>query len=88
VLVKDSAGCVSEKPIETVELSDLVWDGENWVTHEGVVFSGDKNVIEHDGVLATSEHVVYVSTSESMTLGEAKRRGLPLWHGNGTQFTS
>jgi DNA polymerase len=88
VLVKDAAESVYEKPIETVEDSDLVWDGESWVAHEGVVFSGDKNVIEHDGVLATAEHVVYVSTTESMFLGEAKEKGAKLWCGNGTQYTN
>lgn len=88
VLVKDAAGQIYEKLIETVEEVDLVWDGESWVAHEGVVFSGDKDVIEHDGVLATTEHVVYVSTTESMALGEAKKKGVELWRGNGTQYTS
>lgn len=88
VLVKDAEGRVYEKAIETVSTRDLVWDGDAWVRHGGVVFSGDKEVVEHDGVLATTKHIVYVSTTESMTLGEAKQKGLPLWHGNGTQFTS
>ena len=88
VLVKDAEGNVYEKAIEAVSTDDLVWDGENWVAHEGVVFSGEKDVIEHDGVLATTKHIVYISTTESMTLGDAKQRGLPLWRGNGTQFTS
>lgn len=87
VLVKDGTGRIYEKPIETVSTEDLVWDGEAWVAHEGVVFSGDKNVVEHDGVLATTKHVVYISTTESVALGEAKQKGLSLWRGNGTQFT-
>ena len=88
VLVKDDHGRVRERPVQEVGTDDLVWDGEAWVEHEGVVFSGDKNVIEHDGLLATTKHAVYISTTESMTLGEAKQKGLPLWRGNGTQFTS
>lgn len=88
VLVKDDLGRIYEKPVEAVEAEDLVWDGEAWVQHEGVVFSGDKDVIEHDGVLATAKHIVYISTTESMALGDAKQKGLPLWRGNGTQFTS
>lgn len=88
VLVKDDTGRIYEKPIEAVITDDLVWDGEAWVTHAGVVFSGDKNVIEHDGVIATTKHIVYVSTTESMTLGEAKHKDISLWRGNGTQFTS
>lgn len=78
------AGEVRERPIETVTLEDEVWDGDNWVPHEGVVFSGDKLVIEHDGVVATSEHKVYISSTESLSLGEAKARGLKLWTGSTT----
>jgi DNA polymerase len=87
VRVKDDTGRILERPIEDVTTDDLVWDGESWVRHEGVVFSGDKPVIAHDGVYATVEHKVYVSTSEHVTLGEAKQRGLPLWRGNATRFT-
>jgi len=87
VRVKDDTGRILERPIEDVTTDDLVWDGESWVRHEGVVFSGDKPVITHDGVCATVEHKVYVSTSEHVTLGEAKQRGLPLWRGNATRFT-
>jgi hypothetical protein len=52
-----------------------------------VVFSGEKDVIEHDGVCATPQHEVYVSPTEHLTLAEAKARGAILWKGNGTQFT-
>lgn len=81
VLVKAPDGAVTEKPIESVRLDDLVWDGWDWVEHDGVVFSGEKEVIEHDGVRATPEHIVFVSDNESVTLGEAAERDLPLWHG-------
>lgn len=86
VLVKTPEGSVIEKPIEDVELDDLVFDGEDWVEHEGVVFSGDKEVITWDGVTATPEHIVYISDTEYLTLGEAKERGVKLWRGN-TLFT-
>jgi DNA polymerase len=81
VLVKTLPGEVLEKPIEEVLGSDLVWDGTDWVTHEGVVFSGDKNVIEWDEVTATPEHVVWVSSDEKMPLGDAKLTGRKLWRG-------
>jgi DNA polymerase len=87
VLVKDDTGRVYEKAIERVDLEDRVWDGEAWVRHRGVVFSGEKDVIEHDGVCATPQHEVYVSPTEHLTLAEAKARGAILWKGNGTQFT-
>lgn len=77
-------GEVCERQIEDVTLADEVWDGDEWVSHEGVVFSGDKPVIEHDGVIATAEHIVYLSTSESLTLGEAKAKGAKLWKGSFT----
>ena len=82
ILVKTVLGEVKEVPIEKVAFDDLVWDGCAWVEHEGVVFSGEKQVIEHDGVTATAEHIVFISDTESMPLGEAKRLGLPIWRGN------
>lgn len=88
VLVKDPSGLVLEKPIEKVADFDLVWDGDFWVAHGGVVFSGEKDVVEHDGVVATAEHIVYVSTTESIPLGDAKREGLRLWSGNFTVSTN
>ncbi len=81
VTVAERSGAISEKPIQHVALDDLVWDGEEWVPHEGVVFSGNKQVIEHDGIVASPEHVVYYSTTEHTTLADAKARGLKLWEG-------
>lgn len=78
---------VMDVPIEAVLLSDLVWDGDAWVAHEGVVYSGDKTTIEHDGVVATAEHIVYLSSSQSAPLGEVKEKGLPIWRGNSSPFT-
>jgi DNA polymerase len=74
-------GSILEVPIETVRSTDQVWDGEAWVAHEGVVFSGVKDVIEHDGIRATPEHIVYLADDVSMPLGEAKEKGLSLWRG-------
>jgi len=82
VLIKDIAGLVYGKPIECVSLTDLVFDGDNWVSHEGVVFSGDKPVIEWDGVTATKDHYVYIDSYTKITLIEAKTNKLPIWKGN------
>lgn len=87
VLVKTMTGEIKEKPIEAVTIDDKVWDGDNWVSHEGVVFSGDKDVIEWDGIVATPDHIVYVSDTVSMRLEDAKERRLRLWKGN-TPFTN
>lgn len=75
-------GVVSEKPVESVDFGEKVWDGVDWVEHDGVVFSGVKEVITHDGLTATPEHKVYLSDTEAVTLGEAQERGLRLWRGN------
>lgn len=82
ILVRTAENEIIEKPIECVLLSDMTWDGDEWVSHEGVVFSGDKDVIKHDGVVATSEHNVYVSAVEHVSFGQAKQKNLPLWRGN------
>ena len=79
--VRTMTGTITKKPIQEVTLTDEVWDGEEWVFHNGVVFSGYKEVVEHDGVKATSDHIVWVSPAEKMTLGEAKESGAKLWKG-------
>lgn len=81
VLVLTEGGEVMEKPIETVSARDLVWDGVEWVAHQGLVFQGYKEVIEWDGVTATPDHEVYLSDTRSVTLAEAKEKGLRLWCG-------
>lgn len=82
ILVKTIENIILEKPIENVLLSDRTWDGDEWVVHEGVVFSGDKCVIEHDEVVATTEHNVYISTTEYVSLKVAKIKNIKLWRGN------
>lgn len=82
VAVKTKEGEVFEKPIQEVLLTDLVWDGDEWVAHKGVVFSGYKEIIEHDGVFATPEHIVYYENDASMKLAEAKATNTPLFRGN------
>jgi len=82
VTVKTPEGDVVDKPIEDVSLTDLVFDGDDWVHHDGVAYSGNKDVIEWDGITATPEHIVFITSKEKTSLGEAKERGLPIWKGN------
>lgn len=70
VTVYNSAHGVQTKRIVDVLLDDLVWDGEEFVSHEGVVFSGYSEVIEWDGVRGTEDHVVFTDAGE-MSLREA-----------------
>jgi hypothetical protein len=47
--------------IEQVKDDDKVWDGEEFVSHAGVVCSGLKDVISYAGLTATPEHRVLVN---------------------------
>lgn len=55
---------VEVKHIVDVLPDDLVWDGEAFVPHEGVVFSGFSEVILWDGVEGTEDHVVFTDAGE------------------------
>jgi hypothetical protein len=48
------------KAIQDVTLADRVWDGIEWVTHEGVVFKGTREVITYQNVTCTPDHIVFV----------------------------
>lgn len=82
VLVMDSNHKIYYRAIQDVQLSDRLWDGQEWVTHEGVVFSGEKETIEWQGVRATREHKVFINDTESVPLGYAREQGLPLYQGD------
>lgn len=82
ILVRDSDGAVYETPIELVTTDHEVWDGVDWVNHDGVEFSGDKEVIEWDGVVATAEHIVWIDVDTKVQLGYARANKLTLWGGN------
>ena len=47
-------------PIEAVAREHRLWDGESWVRHEGVVFKGEREVIEYEGLRATPDHLVWI----------------------------
>ena len=47
------------KLVTEVTDNDLLWDGENWVKHGGVVSRGVKQTIEYMGLRATPDHAVY-----------------------------
>jgi len=59
-------------PIEKVTLDHKVWDGVNWVQHDGVVYQGFKKVITYDGLTATPDHRVYTQgRSDPIQIGDA-----------------
>ena len=50
-------------PIEQVTKEHKVWDGVEWVTHEGVVFMGEKEVLTYGNLTATPDHDVWTVES-------------------------
>ena len=65
-------GCISEgtlvlcstgwKPIETVSLEDTVWDGKEWVCHQGLVKKGIKETLSVCGMWLTPDHKILCGT--------------------------
>jgi hypothetical protein len=78
VTVFDPQKGLTKKAIVDILLDDLVWDGEEFVPHEGVVFQGFKEVITYDGLTGTRDHKVYLAQGGVATLEEAKLRGFRL----------
>lgn len=58
--------------IEDVTLGDLLWDGLKWVQHEGVVEKGTAEVNYYQGLWATDNHTVWLSSGKRTTFGEAR----------------
>lgn len=66
-------------PIEKVRPDDLVWDGEEWVTHDGVVYQGVRDCVAYDGLIATPDHRVFVENAAgAVEIRFAAARGLRL----------
>ncbi len=65
-------GCIAEgtlvlsdsgwKPIEQVTLTDKLWDGEEWVCHQGLQNSGIKETLNLCGIWLTPDHRVWSGT--------------------------
>lgn len=64
-------GCIAEGslvltdrglvPIENVGIADKVWDGVEFVRHEGVIYKGQKEAMTYDNLTATPDHKVWAS---------------------------
>jgi superfamily II DNA or RNA helicase len=46
-------------PIEKITLNMKLWDGEEFVSHEGLINKGEQNVIKYSGLTATADHKVW-----------------------------
>ena len=63
-------------PIQDVTTDMKVWDGEDWVSHEGVIYKGEKDVIEYEGLRATEDHLVWdADTGKQIPFGQAAESG-------------
>lgn len=66
-------------PIVDVTTDMKVWDGEEWVSHDGVIYKGEREVITYDGLTATPDHLVWIEgESEPIQFGLAASRGARL----------
>ena len=46
------------KPIERVTIKDMLWDGEEWIHHQGLIFQGVKQTFGHAMLSATGDHEI------------------------------
>lgn len=65
-------------PIERVTCYNKVWDGLNWVEHDGLVYRGRRGVITWDGLTATDDHEVWVEDGRKIPLWRAASEGATL----------
>ena len=73
-------------PIEQVLLRQKVWDGVEFVSHEGVVCKGLKEVMTYDGLTATPDHQVFIDFCTKQGFASTAQKGVPLYRtGNNRQ---
>lgn len=68
-LILDYGGCIAEGQevltdkgyvkIELVDSDALLWDGFDWIPHDGVIYKGEKEVITYAGITATPDHLFW-----------------------------
>lgn len=62
-------------PIEEIELHHKIWDGVEWVSHGGVIYKGQQEVVTYDELTATARHKVWLDDGREVALGDAAARG-------------
>lgn len=63
VLVREKSGQITYKPIQNVHVTDLAWDGDEWVSHSGVVYSGERECVTLNGTRLTPDHLIWCGAS-------------------------
>ena len=71
----DSSGLVLTQrglvEMHNISIDDLLWDGVEWVSHDGLVMKGIKDVITYSGITGTPNHIVYTADGRAIPLGQA-----------------
>lgn len=63
-------------PIQNVSTHMKIWDGEEWISHDGVIYRGEREVITYEGLTATPDHLVWVEgQSQPIQFGIAAASG-------------
>lgn len=57
-------------PIQNITIQHKLWDGVEWVSHDGVINQGVREVIEYDGLTATPDHEIFTETGTVRAFGE------------------
>lgn len=55
--------------LDSVAQDHLLWDGVEWVSHDGLISRGYREVITYDGVTATPCHEVYTEDGDRLPIG-------------------
>lgn len=77
VLAKDTKRkTVTWKPIVTVAPHELIYDGESFVSHDGVEYRGEAEVIDGKGVVGTDSHLVLCEEGDYLPLKELSNEGV------------
>lgn len=58
-------------PIQLISTEDWLWDGVEWVQHDGLIDQGIQHVITYDGLTATPDHEVFTEDGRIVPLGQA-----------------
>lgn len=58
-------------PIQLISKEDWLWDGVEWVRHDGLIDQGIQEVITYGGLTATPDHEVFTEDGRIIPLGQA-----------------
>lgn len=55
--------------IEDVTCYHRVWDGLNWVSHDGIIYKGIREVITYEGLTGTPDHPIVTEEGRTVQIG-------------------